>query len=168
MVDSLQTRGMEFQNLHHVVGAAGDIRIAEHEQRTELRIGDENYGSFKDRDEGTFRADQCAGNVEAAFGQKVIQVVSRDPSFELGEAFADSVSILVAEAQEFAVDVRLWSASTKNAVAFLIGGWPNAKAMALVGEDFHLMRVVAHPQAQAVVSCHERMHAAGVVAEHAA
>ena len=114
------------------------------------------------RDAGAFGSDQRAGYVETIFGQQEVEVVSGNPPGNVGIALADEVGILVPEFFQAGIDFSAPAAFTDDLLQFSIAGLAHLHAQAVVGEDIESFDVVVG------LARHHGMHAAGVVADHAA
>ena len=138
------------EHLADVVGGDGDVREAEHGQRPVGGLLDERDRRLQDRDQRALAADQRAGDVQPALGQQLVEVVAGHAAREVGEAGADRVRVAVAQGAQGGVDGR------RGAVA------AHRRAGAVVEQDVERVGVVGGAPGG------ERVHAAGVVAEHAA
>ena len=158
--------GWNSQDLGDVVARAVDVGIAEHQQRLDGRAVDQVQAGLQDRDAGPLGARQRPGDVEAVLGQQVVEVVARDPARQvLGVAAADLVGVAVAERLEPGVDLALASAPADDPLQLLLGRGADGHPRAVVEQDVQLVDLVGGPPGP---QAHQRVDAAGVVADHPA
>ena len=117
---------------------------------------------FEDADARALRADQRPGDVEAALGQQLVQVVARHPARDVGIRRADAVRVTVAQVAQAGVDLAAPAALGDDPLELLVARLADPHAQAVVGHDVELDHVVDG------LSAHDRVGAAGVVAEHPA
>ncbi len=99
--------------------------------------------------------------LKAAFGQQVVEVVSGNAARNVGKLAADLLAIAVGEGFEASVNFGAASAFADDAVEIFGAGRAHVQALAAVGENFERLDVVVR------LAGHDRVHAAGVVADHA-
>ena len=147
----------------NVVGALINVGIGDDQQHALGRAFDQAAGGFENRDARAFGADQCAGDVESILGQKVVQVVAGDAAGNVRESAGGpdrhrwrrwfAVWCRFRRGVRLAAEMRSSSARGRGA---------DFHAQAVVGEDFQFFDVVVG------LAGHDGVHAAGVVADHAA
>ena len=98
--------------------------------------------------------------LEAVFGEQVVEVVSGDAAGDVGELAADLIAVAVGEGLEAGVDFGAAAAFGDDAIEIFGAGCADVHAVAAVGEDLEGLDVVVG------FSGHDRVHAAGVVADH--
>ena len=161
VVQTFEADGAMLHNLRDVVGGKINIGPSDNEQHPRRRTLDETASGLENRDASAFRADQRAGHVKTAFGQQVVEVVSGNAPWNVRELAADLVAVAVREGLEAGVDFGAASTLVNEAVKVVSAGRTNVHALAAVGEDFERLDVVVR------LARHDRVHAAGVVADHA-
>ncbi len=105
IVDSLEANRPEFEKFRHVIGSAVDVRIPEDEQRAHLRAVDQHHLGLQDRDAGRLRADQRTCDVETAFGEKLVKVVTGDPPGNIRIPCANEIGVSVAQLEQRGVNL---------------------------------------------------------------
>jgi hypothetical protein len=88
---------------------------------------------------------------------------------DVGIAFADQIGVSVAEGLELAIDLAFPPALADPGLELVVAGLADPQPAAVVGQDLHLVDVVGG--AAGAVTLHlrqHRVHAAGIVADHAA
>ena len=148
-------------DLRDVVGAEIDIGPSDDEQHPRRRTLDEAASRFENRDASAFGADESARHVKAAFGEQVVEVVSGNAARNVGKLAADLLAVAVGEGLEAGVDFGAAAAFANEAVEVVCAGRADVHALAAVGEDLKRLDVVVR------LARHDRVHAAGIVADHA-
>ena len=92
-------------DLGDVIGALIDVGIGDDEQDALRRTFDQAAGGFENRGAGSFGADQGAGDVEAVFGEQVVEVVAGDAAGDVGKFLADQIAVLIGDLLEGGVDL---------------------------------------------------------------
>src|ERR1700694_3470151 len=92
----------------------------------------------------------------------MIQVVARYSPRNFGEILADEIAIGRRDAFELAVDFATAPPFADDVLKFVARGLTNLHSCAVVSEDFELFDIVVG------LARHDRMHAARIVADHAA
>ena len=105
IVEAFEADGLVLHDFGDVVGALIDVGIGDDQQDALRRTLDQAAGCFENRDAGAFGADQCAGDVEAVFGEQVVQVVAGDAARDVGELLADQIAVCVGDLFQGGVDV---------------------------------------------------------------
>ena len=144
------------------VGRAGDVRVAEHDQRLGGGLGDQAQLRVQDRDQGALAAGQRPGDVEALLGQQRVQVVARYPARDLRVALADLIRAGLRQFPQGAVDPGAPAAGRDDGRVLLVAGRPGPEPLPVVGQHLEPDHVV-HGLAVGL-----RGRAARVVADHAA
>ena len=144
-----------------MVGGLEDVGIGDDQQHSLGRALDQAAGGFEDGDAGSFRTDQRAGNVEAILREQEVQVVAGNAARDVGIAAADKIAVGFGDGLQLRVDIASSSAGADDLVKFLGSGGADLHAQAVVGEDVERFDVVVS------LPGHDRMNAAGVVADHA-
>jgi hypothetical protein len=119
-------------------------------------------------DAGRFRSDQCLCDVEPALGQQVVQVIARDAARNLRVARPDQICVFIAQLFERRVNLAAPAAGCDDLLQFVVCRRPDPHLQPVVGQDLEAVGVVRHAAARPVELRHDRVDAAGVVAEHAA
>ena len=96
MVDSLEADRPKGQDFGNVVGSLVDIAITQYNERARGRAGHQAERCLENRHARSLAPHQCARDVKAVFGQQLIEAISRNAAWDLGEASADPVGISVA------------------------------------------------------------------------
>ncbi len=120
------------------------------------------HGGLQHGDASPFRAHQSPRHVEAVLGQQMGKVVARDAAGDVRIALPDQRRIAVAQLAQPAVDLASPAAGADDAPQLLLARGADPQPQALIGEDLQLLDVVVR------LAGHHRVHAAGVVADHAA
>ncbi len=76
-----------------VVGALKNVGIGYDQENALRRAFDQAAGGFEDCGAGSFGTDQGAGDVEAVFGEEVVEVVAGDAAGDWGEFLADLIAV---------------------------------------------------------------------------
>ena len=162
MVETLESDGLVLQRLGNGVGRLECIGESQHREHAIGRAGGQVESGGKHVDASAFRSNQRAGYVEAALGQQLVQVVTGDAARNAGEPFADQHRVVVANAPEAGVDLALAAAAANDGIELLVAGAAHGHARAVVEHNVERFHVVHNLAAQ------QPVHAAGVVADHAA
>ena len=146
-----------------MVGGVEHVGVAEHQRAAVLRARDQAHGRLEHVHARALGADQRAGDVEAVLGQELVEVVARHAARDVGELLPDPVGDLVSELPELRVDLALPAAVGDDPFELVVRGRPDASSAcrrrAAMSSSITLSRRLAG---------HQRVHAARVVAEHAA
>ncbi len=145
-----------------MVGGDEGVGEAERNQAAMLRARLQLAFRFQNGHAGAFAADQGAGHVEAVFRQQLIQVVAGDATRNVGEAGAHERRIGVAQAAQPRVDLAAPAAGGNDGGQLILRCGTDAHARAVVEQDVQRFDVVYR------FAAHQGVHAAGVVADHAA
>ena len=163
IVEAFEADGLVRHDLGNVVGALINVGIGDDQQHALGRAFDQAAGGFENRDAGAFGADEGAGDMEAILGQKKIQVVAGDAARNVRESAGGR------DRRRWRRCSAVWSRflprrppASRDALEFCAGRRADFHADAVVGEDFQSLDVVVG------LAGHDGMHAAGVVADHAA
>ena len=159
VVESFEADRLEFEEARHVVRGVVNRRIAEDEGTARGRRVDEAALRFEHDRARAFAADKRSRDVESILRKQLVEVVAGDAPRDFREAGAHEVRVCVADLSEPRVDL-----------GFAAGGAPDVVVSRLA--DAHARAVVQkHVEPFDVVDGlprHQRMHAAGVVADHSA
>src|SRR5208282_109606 len=161
VVETFEADGAMLHDLRDVVGADVDVGPSDDEEHPRRRTFDETAGGFENRDACAFGTDQRARHVKAAFGEQVVEVVSGNAARNVGKLAADLLAVAVGEGLEAGVDFGAASTFANEEVEIVGAGRANVHALSAVGEDFERLYVVVR------LAGHDRVHAAGIVADHA-
>ena len=162
VVNALEADRLVGHDIGDVIGALVDVGIGDQQQDSRRRAFHQAARGLQHRDAGAFGPDQRAGHVEAIFGQQEVEVVARNPAGNIGIALANQVGILIPEFFQAGIDFSPPAAFADDLLQFRIAGLAYFQTKAVVGEDIESFDVVVG------LSRHDGMHAAGVVADHAA
>ena len=162
LIESLQSDAAAGEHLGDRVGGGVDIGVPQHQQHPCRRALDQPYGRLEHRHAGALGADQRAGDVEAMLGEQRVQVVARNPAWDVRKAFADPVGVPVAEVAEAGVDGAPAAPLRHDAVQVGVRRRADGHARAVVRQD------VERHDVRVGLPGHDRVHAAGVVPDHAA
>ncbi len=146
----------------HAVGALVDVGISDEQQDPRGRALYQTASGFEHRDTSALRADQRTGYVEAVLGQQVVQVESRDPPRDVGEALPNQFAIFVSQSLQAGIDFAPPAPGADDLLQFVISGFSHLQPQPVVGQDVKSLNVVVR------LARHHRMHAAGIVSGHAA
>src|SRR5579864_6211532 len=119
-------------------------------------LGSENH------DACAFSAYQRFGNVEAALRKKLIEAIARDAARNVGIAGAYEFGISIAQGTQAQIDFSATTAGVHDLFELRVRGWTNAHTLAVIGKDVEFQNVVHR------ASCHDGVHAAGIIADHSA
>ena len=161
VVKTFQADGAMLHDLGDVIGADVNIGPSDDEQHPRRWTLDQAAGSFEDRDASTLGPDQRAGHMEAVFGEQVVEVVSGNAARNIGKLAANLLAIAVGEGFEAGVDLGAAATFAQEAVEVFVAGGADMQALAVIGENLKRLDVVVG------LAGHDRVHAAGVVADHA-
>ena len=142
-----------------MVAGGRRVLVPEHEQRADRRAVHQLDRRLEDRDARALGPGQRRGDVEAALGQQLVEVVARDSPRDLRVALADAVAVALGERRGAAERAARGSAGPVAA---------DAQPLAAVGQHVELDHLVGGQRPGAVELGHHRVHAAGVVADHPA
>ena len=162
VVEALQLLGLMRRDARRGVGRAGDVRVAEHDQRLGGRLGDQAQLGVQDRDQRALAAGQRPGHVEALLGQQRVQVVARYPARDLRVALADLIGAGLRQLPQGAVDPGAPAAGRDDGRVLLVAGRPGPEPLAVMSQHLEPDHVVDR------LAVGLRGRAAGVVADHAA
>ena len=144
------------------VGGEECVVEAKHGEHAKRRAGSEVQCGGDDVRAGALGANQRARDIEAVFGKQLVEVVAGDTARDAGEFLADEGSVAVADMCQARVDLTDAAASTDERV----------EALGRVGSDRHAGAVVENDVERLDIvndlATEQAMHAATVVADHAA
>src|SRR3984885_3336999 len=161
VVETFEADGAVFHDLRNVVSANANVGPSDYTQHARGRALHESAGGFENRRAGAFGADQRTRDVESIFGEQVIEVVTGDAARNVRILAADLVSVAVGELLQAGVDLGAAPAFVHDTAKIFFAGCAHVQALAVVGQDFERLDVVVR------FARHDRVHAAGVVADHA-
>src|SRR5437660_6821 len=98
--------------------------------------------------------------MEAILRKKVVEVVARDPAWNIRKALPNLIVIQGCQARELAVDLATTSWFTADVLEIMAGGSANPEADSFVCQDVELFDVVVR------FAGHDRVHATGVIPNH--
>ncbi len=145
-----------------MVGGEEDVGEANADEGAAGWGFDELERCAEDDGAGAFAADQGAGDVEAVFGEELVEVEAGDAAGDAGKICADLVGVGVADVFEGGVDFADAAACCDVGVELGFGGGADGETGAVVEEEVEREDVVDG------FAAHEGVNAAGVVADHAA
>ena len=99
--------------------------------------------------------------MKSIFRKKIVQVVSGNAARNVGVTLANEIAILIANRLHPGINLATAAAFSDDGFQFGIAGRAHPHANAVVGEDFKLLNILVS------LSCHHRVHAAGIVSHHA-
>ena len=150
--------------LHHfgdVVAGVVDVLVPEHQERPATRARHEPHRRLQHHRARPLATDERAGDVEAFLGKELRQVVSRDAARDVRKASADLLAVSIAQVAQAAVDLAAAASGGDDALELFPGRGAHRQAGTVVQDDLQLLHVVGG------AASHHRVHAAGVVANHA-
>ncbi len=162
MVHALAGDAARRHHVGHVVGSREHVRVAHHDQGPGGRAVHQPQLRLEDGGQRGLGADERARDIEAVLGQQRRQVVARDAPGDVGEAGTDLVRVPVTQVAHAAVDLSDTTRRRDGLCQRAIIGGADRQARSVVGEDVELEHVVLGSTG------HHRVHAARVVADHAA
>src|SRR5215216_4922494 len=74
--ETLEANRCELQNFRYVIGCRERVAISEPDKGPMLRTLDQPRSGFEHDGAATFRADECARDVEAVFREQLVEVVA--------------------------------------------------------------------------------------------
>ena len=162
VVETFEANGAVRHDLWNKISTDVDIRPSDHYQHTGWRAFDEAAGRFEDGHAGALGTNERARNMEAAFREQMVEVVSGNAARDIGELAANVVAIAIGELLETGVDLGAAATFALDAGEIFLAGSADVQALAIVGKDFERLDVVVG------FTGHDRVHAAGIVADHTA
>src|SRR5208282_4792858 len=148
-------------DLRNVVGADVNVGPSNDQQHPLRWTFDEAASGFENRDTRAFGANQRTRNVKAVFREQIVEVVSGNAARNIRKLAAHLLTIAVGERLEAGVDFSAAATFANEAFEIVSAGCADVHALPAVGEDFKRLDIVVS------LSGHDRVHAAGVVADHA-
>ncbi len=161
LVDALEANRFERDHLGDGVAGLVDILIPEQQQDPGGRARHQPESGLEHRHAGALRADQRTGDMEAAFREKVVEVVPGNAPRDRRKARADQVRVAIAQPHQAAVDLAPGPAFPNDLIEIGGTGRTDAEPKPAVGEDVQFIDVVVG------LPRHHRVDAARVVADHA-
>ena len=161
-VQALDRDGREFLVFGHRVGRDIDVGKTKHEDDTLRRALDQTHLGAQRQRAGAFGADQGPCDVEAVFGQQLIEIVARDAPLNIRKPGADQLGVAVPQHAQPAVDLSLATTRGDDRFEFIIAGRADPEAFAVVGQHFERFDVLQG------LAGHDGVRTAGVVGDHAA
>ena len=161
-VESFQADGFVLQHERHVIRGDVSVGKTEADKNATGWAGHEAQGCIEHSDTRAFTADQGAGDVEAVLRKQIVEVVAGNAARNFWIALANEAGVCIAKASQGGVDFCAATAGGDDGFKLDVGGCANFKDGAVVEQDAHGIDVVDS------FAAHERMDAAGVVADHAA
>ena len=163
VVDTLQRNGTEPKHIGNGVGRGVNICKADCRQNALLRTRNQIHGCFEDGHARRFGAYQRLRDVEAVFRQQIVQVlVPGHPPRDTRIARTNEVRVPSSASVELSVYLRATPTVGDDFAKCVVIGRADGHSQSVVGDDVQGTNVVG------CASCHDRMHAARVVADHAA
>ncbi len=146
----------------HAIAGRVDVREAEHRERAARRAWHEPQIRGEHERASAFAADERTRDVEAALGKQLVQAIARYAPRDVRIARADQVRVAVAQSLETRVELAARAAGRNDPSQLVLGRRPDPQALARIGQHVERVHVVDRAPG------HYRVHAAGVVADHAA
>ncbi len=162
LIEAFQADRLVLQRQRNRIGRNKRIVESQHRQHAKRRARRQVQRRRQHRRAGSFATHQRPRHVESVLRQQLIEVVSRNPPRNARKPRSHQVRIAVANVLEPRVDLALPAAAANNAFQFLRARAPHGHARAVVEHDVEALHVVHGFSAQ------QPMHAATVVADHAA
>src|SRR5271163_2403625 len=91
-------------DLRNIIGTDINIGPSHHQQHACRRTLDQTASCFEDGDASSFRTDQGARDMKAAFGEQVVQVVSGDATWNVGKPAPHLVPVAICDRPKARVD----------------------------------------------------------------
>ena len=162
VVEPFDRDGAELLEPVRLVGRREDGGVSDQEQDAVLWAVNEAGLRAQDRNAGALGADEGAGDVEAVFGEQVVEVVAADAARDVRVVLANEAGVGVAEVAELGVDLALAAAGLDDGFEFALGGSADGHAGAVVEEDVEFFDVFAGFAAE------DGVRTAGVISDVAA
>ena len=162
VVEALQLLGLMRRDVRRGVRRAGDVRVAQHDQRLGGRLGDQAQLGVQDRDQRALAAGQRSGHVEALLGQQRVKVVARYPARDLRVALGDLIRAGLQQLPQGAVDPGAPASGRDDGRVLLVAGRPGPEPLAVMSQHLEPDQVVDR------LAVGLRGRPAGVVADHPA
>src|SRR5208283_432044 len=162
VVEPFQANRSMRHDLWNKVSTNVDVGPSDHEQHPRRGALDEPASRFENGGAGALGTNQRARNMETIFRQQVVEIVSGNATRNIGELAANLVAVAVGELFEARIDLGAASAVALSAGEIFLAGGANVQALAVVCEDVERFDVIVG------LAGHDRVDAAGVVADHAA
>src|SRR5262245_32631277 len=99
-----------------MIGGRVGVGIAEADERSMLRTGNQPRARVGDDDAGAFGADERARHVESVFGEQLIEVVSGNAAGDIWKTTANQIRVLVADGAQLRVDLSTPSSLAHDAI----------------------------------------------------
>jgi hypothetical protein len=155
-------------DLGDVIGGFVHARIAEHHERPGRRVRDQMQRRLEDQDAGTFAAHEGLSDVEAVLGKQRREIEPGNAARDVGNPSADVGLVSPRQLSQAAVDLAAPPRLGREPLQLVFVRRADAHPDAVVREDVQRLHVVGGARAGAVELRHHGMHAAGIVADHAA
>ncbi|HEY1276253.1 MAG TPA: hypothetical protein VGF25_15175 [Thermoleophilaceae bacterium] len=162
VVEALEAGRAELEDLRHVVGGVEHVGIPADHERPRRRAVHEPERRLEHGHQRALAAHERAADVEALLREQPVEPVARHSPRDVREPLADERRVVVAQVAHPGVDLAAPAALADDRVQLLRARRPHAQAQAVVGQHLHLHQVVGG------AAGHDRVGAAGVVADHAA
>ena len=161
-VEAFETDRFVRQDGRHVIG--GDERIGKTHtyQAPERRTGHQAKLGFQYGRARALGSHQRAGDMKSVFGKQLVEVVAGDAPRNARVLLPDERRISIANLLQARINLPLPSTGRDDALQIGVRGFPHRHFGAVVQHDTERVDVVDGFPA------HQRVHAAGVVADHAA
>jgi len=161
-IEALQAEGVQFKDAGDDIGRLERVVEGEDGEDAEGGRGGEVEGGGEDGCAGALGANKGASDIEAVLGKEFVEVVARDAAGDAGKALADAGGVLIAKSFEAGVDLAYAATSGDKGVELVFAGAADSETGSVVEEDVKGFDVVND------FARHEAVHAATVVADHAA
>ena len=162
VVESFEANRLVRQDGGHVIGRDERVGKSDAHETAERRACREAKRRFEHRHAGALAADQRTSHVEALFGQQLVKVVTGHAARDAREFFTDERGEPIADAFQAGVNLSLAAAGADDRLELGVAR----------GADAHPRPVIQHHLERVDVvdglSSHQGVHAARVVADHAA
>ncbi len=144
----------------NVVRCDVSIRKAERDQSPMLRAWLQLTRGLQNRNARTLRADQRARYMEAVLGQKLVEIVAGDTPRNIREAFPYQGGIAIAQPLQAGVDLPSAATLRQDRGKLRLAGLADRHAGSVVQQNVQRFDIVDR------LAAHQRVHTAGVVADH--
>ncbi len=158
----LETDGTKFADGRSVISSREQIRVADDQQRAMLGAVHQPRCGAENDDARAFRPDQRARHIETVFREQLIEVVTGHAPRDSRVPLPHQRRVAIAQIAQLPVNNAALTSFGNDSREFIIARAANAHAAALVCKDVEFLDVIDG------FTCHHRVHAARVVADHAA
>ena len=151
-----------------MIACVVNVGITQDQQRAHRWVYNQLQRRFENESAGAFRSHQRARDIESVFGKQIVEIVTGNPTRNFRVTLPNEFPILIAQSAQLVIYFSAPPASLDDLFEFQGAGFSDAQNGPVVQQHFELAHIVGTARATTMKFGHDGMHAAGIIAEHAA